>query len=190
MKHGIDTDIFLYNSRRWKLEISKCYFLIFTSATVSMLKYIISYDRKLRSSLIITASWKSINYLTLFPKTWFTLQQQASNSIIIYCSLEPLALAAYCNRSSIFIFWIFILLVKHSDSKIETFPKKMMMRLFIDAHGVGEYYSQKPKKVVKNGVIFRAVENGKCPGRSDKKWVKTQFSIEIFLCKFKSFLKT
>ena len=38
-------------------------------------------------------------------------------------------------------------------------------------------------------VLFpRAVKNYKGPGIWDRKWVKSQFSIEIFICKFQSFL--
>ena len=33
-----------------------------------------------------------------------------------------------------------------------------------------------------------AVENYKCPGRWDRKWIKSQFSIEIFKFKFQNFL--
>ena len=39
----------------------------------------------------------------------------------------------------------------------------------------------KPKNVAENGVIFRRFINGKGPGRSNRKWTKNQFSIEIFV---------
>ena len=36
-------------------------------------------------------------------------------------------------------------------------------------------------------LFSRAVENDKGPGRWNRKWIKGQFSIEIFICKFQNF---
>ena len=41
-------------------------------------------------------------------------------------------------------------------------------------------YPPKPKKII---VFSSGVENDKVPGRRNRKWVKRQFSIEIFVCK-------
>ena len=45
------------------------------------------------------------------------------------------------------------------------------------------------KNCCRKMVLFsRAVENDKGPGRRDRKWIKSQFSIEICICKFQNFL--
>ena len=45
------------------------------------------------------------------------------------------------------------------------------------------------KNCCRKRVLFsRAVLNDKAPGRWDRKWIKSQFSIEIFICNFQDFL--
>ena len=46
-----------------------------------------------------------------------------------------------------------------------------------------------PKPTQNFLVCSRGVSNDKSPGRWERKWVKNQFSIEIFVCKFENFLK-
>ena len=78
----------------------------------------------------------------------------------------------------------------HFDNRV-----KITGRKWVEFRGAsrgerrGDYSPPKPKKCCRKMVLFsRGVKNDKRPGRWDRKRIKSQFSIEIFICKFQNFL--
>ena len=76
---------------------------------------------------------------------------------------------------------------------ISYFKQKFSWLLYFQepAGGMGDY--PPPETViivVENGVIFQRCINDKGPGKWDRKWINSQFSIEIFVLKLKVFSET